>query len=212
MSDPIRIGLCGGTFDPFHLGHSRPVLEVREAMGWDEVIYIPAFQQPFKLDRFRTSPFHRYAMTVLGTEAHAGLKTSLFELEREKTSFTIDTLLAFRQQYPDAVIDWIIGDDNVPALTEWKSWERLFDLSNFIVLSREPRRPEVPVQLAARVVPPGERGCHGALAFAANETIKVSSTELRRRIASNEDTGDLLDPRVARYISAHGLYRTEEKP
>ena len=37
----MRIGICGGTFDPFHRGHLEPVLAARETMQWDRVLYIP---------------------------------------------------------------------------------------------------------------------------------------------------------------------------
>ncbi|MEO8217064.1 MAG: nicotinate (nicotinamide) nucleotide adenylyltransferase [Acidobacteriota bacterium] len=209
MSDHLRIGLCGGTFDPFHLGHTRPVLDSWDAMGWDRVTYIPVFQQPFKVGLHQSSAFHRYAMTVLGTESDSRMNVSIVELEREEISFTVDTLSLFRREFPDAVIDWIIGDDNVAALPAWKNWERLFELANFVVLSRSDARPEVPEVLSGLVVAPEARLRRGALVFASNETMKVSSTEVRSRIARGLDSGDLLDPRVARYVLAHGLYRTE---
>jgi nicotinate-nucleotide adenylyltransferase len=66
----MRIAICGGTFDPFHRGHLDPILAVRDEMRWDRVIYVPAFRQPFKLDRQTTSGFHRFAMTVLATGRH----------------------------------------------------------------------------------------------------------------------------------------------
>ena len=43
----MNIGICGGTFDPFHRGHLDPVLAVREELQWDRVLYIPAYVQPF---------------------------------------------------------------------------------------------------------------------------------------------------------------------
>src|SRR4029077_6577670 len=55
----MNIGVCGGTFDPFHRGHLEPVLAIRDAMAWDRVMYIPAWQQPFKTDRPATSGYHR---------------------------------------------------------------------------------------------------------------------------------------------------------
>ena len=112
-----RIALYGGTFDPFHCGHLEPVRAVRERMGWSEVIYIPARRQPFKAGVSTSSPYHRYAMTVLGTEGEAWARVSIWELERDEISYTVDTLRHFVSTHPGQAFDWIIGDDNLDSLT-----------------------------------------------------------------------------------------------
>src|SRR5437763_17189192 len=132
----MRIAICGGTFDPFHRGHLEPVLAVRAWMQWDRVIYVPAWRQPFKLDRSTASGYHRFAMAVLATENHDPLAVSTMELERGEVSYTVDTLEALRREHPDASLDWIIGEDNVPHLAKWKNIERIFELANFVVLTR----------------------------------------------------------------------------
>ena len=63
----MRIGVCGGTFDPFHRGHLEPVLAVRDALSWDRIVYVPAAKQPFKSNQPAASPYHRFAMAQLAT-------------------------------------------------------------------------------------------------------------------------------------------------
>ena len=41
-----RIGIYGGTFDPIHCGHLIVADHVREALGLDYVLLIPAGQTP----------------------------------------------------------------------------------------------------------------------------------------------------------------------
>lgn len=207
----MNIGICGGTFDPFHCGHLEPVLAVRVALRWDRVLYVPAFMQPFKTGRAAVSPFHRFAMTVVGTEGHEGLFVSSRELERGAVSYTVDTLEELRSEHPDVTLDWIIGDDNLAQLTEWKSIERVLELANFAVLTRLSGAAEalgaVPPSLRGRVVEASARPAHGAIVFAGNATVPASSTEVRRRIRAGEPIDTLVPPAVSRYIHHYELYR-----
>jgi nicotinate-nucleotide adenylyltransferase len=229
----MKIGICGGTFDPIHRGHLDPILSVREAMAWDRVLYVPAFVQPFKTDRTTVSPYHRFAMVALATEGHEELYTSPQELERGAISYTVDTLQQLRSAYPQATLDWVIGEDNVEQLLEWKSIDTILELGNFAVLTRTDggaaaasaagtsgrfderstpgavsgRRATVPGVLASRVTTASERGTHGAIVFAGNSVIPISSTEVRRRVRAGEPIEDLVGPRVSRYIQHYDLYR-----
>ncbi len=203
----MKIGICGGTFDPFHRGHLDPILAVRDAMQWRSVFYIPAFRQPFKTDRASASGYHRFAMAVLATETHDELHVSNRELEREAVSYTVETLAMLRETHGDATLDWIIGDDNLAQLGEWKEIDRIFELANFVVLSRLGENAPVPETYRRRVVAAGERKAHGAIVVAHNAKVPVSSTEIRRRVRSGESIAELVDPRVSRYIQHNRLYR-----
>lgn len=201
----MKIGICGGTFDPFHRGHLDPVLSVRDHLQWDRVIYIPAYRQPFKLDRGSASAYHRFAMAAMATADDDGLFVSAMELERAEISYSVDTLELLRRTYPTETLDWIIGDDNLSTLLEWRSIDRIFELANFTVLTRGVRTaPER--TLAQRVMDADARPAAGAIVFAENRTVPISSTEIRRRVREGESIDELVDPRVSRYIHHHGLY------
>jgi nicotinate-nucleotide adenylyltransferase len=211
----MRIAICGGTFDPFHRGHLEPVLAVRGEMQWDRVLYVPAWRQPFKLDQNTASGYHRFAMAVLATEDHDGLAVSPMELERGEVSYTVDTLETLRRENPDASLDWIIGEDNVPHLAKWKNIERIFELANFVVLTRNATQAgqSAAVEDGQSCPPSGESperhdapAC-GAIIYAHNEAVPVSATDIRRRLRTGEPIDAFVDPRVARYILHNGLYR-----
>jgi nicotinate-nucleotide adenylyltransferase len=201
----MKIGICGGTFDPFHCGHLDPILAARGTMQWDRILYIPAFVQPFKQDRETASPFHRFAMTALAIADRDDLFADPRELERGAVSYTVDTLTELRAEHPDATLDWIIGDDNLAKLLEWKSLDRIFELANFAVLTRG-GQAILPV-LQSRVTQPQTRPTHGTITFAENAAVPVSSTEIRRRLRDGETIAELVPPRVSRYIHHYGLYR-----
>ncbi|HYH06087.1 MAG TPA: nicotinate-nucleotide adenylyltransferase [Thermoanaerobaculia bacterium] len=201
----MRIGICGGTFDPFHRGHLDPILHVRGEMQWDRVLYIPARMQPFKQDRQTASPYHRFAMTAMATLGEDRLHVSSMELERDTISYTVDTLEELRARHPEDTLDWIIGDDNLAKLLEWKSLDRIFELANFAVLARGEHA--LPPSLASRRAGASARATHGSIVFAHNPTVPVSSTEIRRRVSAGESIGDLVPEPVSRYIHHYGLYR-----
>ena len=202
----MKIGIVGGTFDPFHYGHIEPVLASREAMEWDRILYIPAHRQPFKTDGARTHDWHRWSMVVLGTADHDDLYASDVELARGDISYTVDTLEQLRAQYPHDTLDWIIGDDNLAALDKWRNLDRIFDLANFAVLSRVGQTfLSGPGQ--TRMSAPRDRSTHGSIVFTHNATIPISSTEIRRRVRAGEPIDAFVDPRVSRYIEHYGLYK-----
>jgi nicotinate-nucleotide adenylyltransferase len=197
----MNIGVCGGTFDPFHRGHLDPVLAIRSAMAWDRVIYVPAWRQPFKTDRDTASGYHRFAMAALATRHDEMLYVSPMELERGGTSYSVDTLLALHAMYPGATFDWIIGDDNATQLLTWKDPERLFAMARFVVLARGGPAPAP--ELARRVAA-------GRMMYAQNEAVLISSTEIRNRVRAGQPIDAFVDPLVSRYIHHYGLYQEDK--
>jgi nicotinate-nucleotide adenylyltransferase len=191
----MKIAVCGGTFDPFHRGHLDPVLAVRNRMEWDRVIYVPAWRQPFKLDQDSVSGYHRFAMAVLATRDYDMVLVSPIELERGGTSYSVETLEAFHAMYPMAAFDWIIGDDHVTQLGQWKRIERVLKLARFVVLTRS----------GGETIPSSVR--RDRIVYAENETVPVSSTEIRSRVRAGESIDGLVDPLVSRYIHHYGLYK-----
>ena len=213
----MNIGICGGTFDPFHRGHLDPVLAVRDEMRWDRLLYIPAYRQPFKASGGAASGFHRFAMATLATREHDDIFVTPMELERGEISYSVDTLEVLRREYPDATLDWIIGDDNVADLGKWKNIDRIFELANFVVLTRTPLPPQrervaegrarAPEDDLVTCAMPLDRAQFGNIVYAANETVPISSTEIRQKVRDGEPIDGLVDPLVSRYIHHYRLYQ-----
>ena len=56
------LGVFGGTFDPIHLAHLAVAEAARDAVGLEQVLFIPAGEPPHKAGRSITAAEHRLAM------------------------------------------------------------------------------------------------------------------------------------------------------
>lgn len=210
----MKIGLYGGSFDPIHYGHLRPVREAREALALDRVIYLPTANPPHKsASRRRDGSRHggaaalaRYAMVELALLAEEGCFVSTFELGDEVT-YTVDTLRHFRRRQPDVRLFLILGYDSFVRLDTWREWREILELAELAVLER--------LGAAAHPLP---RRLDAALDRTrvhriANTPVAASSTEIRRRLSAVPSTGhpddlyQMVPPLVLDYIAKYELYR-----
>ena len=110
------IGILGGTFDPVHHGHLRLAVEVRERLGLTEVRLLPTAHTNLR-DAASASPAQRLAM--LEAALSPGLRVDDREIQRGGRSYTIDTLIALRADYPAASLCFVLGADAWNALPRW---------------------------------------------------------------------------------------------
>ena len=109
--------LYGGTFNPVHFGHIRPILEAKGLLGVDRVIWIPNARSPLKSGEGLASGEQRLAMLDLALADYEGMETSDFELSRAGASYTIDTVIHFKEEFSQDQLIFIIGEDSLPTST-----------------------------------------------------------------------------------------------
>ncbi|HEY2282540.1 MAG TPA: nicotinate (nicotinamide) nucleotide adenylyltransferase [Solirubrobacteraceae bacterium] len=206
-----RIGILGGTFNPPHIGHVALARHARSELGLERVLLMPAFVAPNKPTvSDDPGPAHRLAMCRLALAREPGLETSALEIEREGTSYTVDTVQSIHDTDPDAELTLIVGADTARTLPGWREPARLLGMVSIAVAQRdEPDLHEVASRLAsltaAREARPDSRPRFTALRMA---PVAVSSSAVRRLIAAGESVTELVGEAVAGYIAEHGLYRT----
>ena len=210
---PRRIGVLGGTFDPVHIGHLRGAVEVAEALGLDEVRLVPNFRPPHR-ETPNSSAQDRLAMVRLAARELPLLKVDSRELERDKPSYTLDTLESLREEMEaDDQLFLIMGWDAFCGLPSWHRWDELLDHCHILVMQRPDADSEAPEALrdllAARNVndPLALAGSSGQIAFVWQAPLGVSATRIRQFLASGRSVRFLVPDAVLAYINAHGLYR-----
>jgi nicotinate-nucleotide adenylyltransferase len=203
----MRIGVCGGTFDPVHLGHLVLAEQSREQAALDQVWFIPSARPPHKQDR-SVSPFHhRVEMLQLAIAGHAAFRVNDLEAERPGVSYTADTLNELRSRNPGDDFDFIIGSDCLPDLVHWYQPARILELAGLIVVKREgwPMWSEAELRLALHL--PVE--VHIRQRAVEMPTIAISSSDLRDRAATGRSLRYLVPRAVECYIETHQLYQQQ---
>ena len=210
---PRRIGMLGGTFDPVHIGHLRGALEVAESLALDELRLTPSARPPHR-DKPQVSAKDRLAMVKCAVAGVAPLVVDARELQRDKPSYTIDTLELMRAELAASdQVFLLLGWDAFCGLPTWHRWEELLQHCHILVLQRPDADSEPPDALrnllAARSVsdPLALKGPSGQIAFVWQTPLAVSATQIRQLLASGKSVRFLVPDAVLAYIDAHGLYR-----
>lgn len=186
-----KIGLFGGTFDPVHLGHLHLASVARDALGLDEVRFLPCQISPHKPGTAPASGADRCEMLRLATTGIPWAVVDDSELQQPGPSYSYQTAGAMAAGFPDARLFWIMGGDQWDALPRWKHPERLAASVEFAVLARgETPQPRSGYRL--HVV----RGDHPA-----------SATAIRTAFSNAAVTHEWLAPAVAEWIVGRGLYQ-----
>jgi nicotinate-nucleotide adenylyltransferase len=132
-----RIGLFGGTFNPIHLGHIRVIQEVKSGFGLDKILIIPSALPPHKEFDSVIEARDRLEMIRLAFCDDPNFLISDVELKRSGPSYTIDTVRHFKSISPEKTkLYLIVGLDAFLEIHTWKSYNELFNLIPFIVMSR----------------------------------------------------------------------------
>lgn len=119
-----RVGLLGGSFNPAHAGHVHISVNALTRLGLDEVWWLVSPQNPLKA----SAGMATLAQRMAGARKRARHpRIRVFDLERRLgTRYTVDTLAALRQRFPDIRFVWIAGADLLAELPHWARWPELF--------------------------------------------------------------------------------------
>lgn len=214
------VGVLGGSFDPVHRGHVALARHALRTLGLGRVILLPCAEPPHKPDRALAARHHRLEMLYLAAEDRQGLHVSTFELAQRGVCFTIDTLRALRSGAPSLEPIFLCGSDALADITSWREHEALLSEFDFASVNRPvdtgtARERGWSDSVARRVAPlpaaggPG-LGAGGHVYPLDLPAIAVSSSLVRKRLASGQAVFDLVPARVARYIQRHRLYSEED--
>jgi len=207
--------LFGGTFDPIHFGHLRPVEALAKQTGLQRVTLLPNNVPPHR-PQPEASSAQRVAMLRCAIRDLPLFEIDTRELERETPSWTVTTLEAWRtERGAEQPLAFIIGQDSLLSLSKWHRWQDLLSLCHLLVCQRPgyPTRFDSPdmQRWLEQHLAPDIRQLHqqpaGHIWLADTPLYDISATEIRRRRHQNQPCDDLLPAAVIDYIDREGLYR-----
>ena len=199
-----RIGIMGGSFNPIHERHIALAHCAKQELSLSKILFIPTGNPPHKSTEL-VGEEHRYEMTRLAVFSFRGAQVSRIELDRKDITYSVDTLEYLHSLYPDANFYFIIGEDSLNDLLQWRKPDELFKLTRFAISARYNTNPQNnPICKTLK-----KRGAQ--LFFLSLPPMDISSRNIREQL-SNGLVPEEISPQVREYIRIHGLYGTEKSP
>lgn len=216
-SQPIT--LFGGTFNPPHWGHIKPLKQAMQALDITRVGLMPCNIPPHK-QRLKISNQHRLAMLQIICKLETSLYIESIELESDEVSFTFNTLQKLKKNNQQSLC-FVMGADSFQSFETWHRWQEILQLCNIIVLNRDNQ----PLKRLKEVTQYISCGPHDVVSLADKQVLStnngivvschfpnvaVSSTLIRDKLEQKDypylETGEVLPLEVLKYIKQHQLY------
>lgn len=189
-----KVAVFGGTFNPFHIGHYRMLESLCKQNFLDKVFLLPDKVPPHKVCDYMADDEHRIEMCRIICEDFKKASLCLIDFEREGKSYTVDTIKALKERYPEDEFYFVIGGDMLSTLDKWYNYKELIKETGFIAFARKSVEGfQKDIQkyrnLGAVIIPIFE------------EIPDVSSTQFR-----DEAQKEILPQKIYNYIKEKGIY------
>lgn len=187
-----RTVIFGGSFDPVHVGHLSLAEEVRRRELADEVWFMVSPQNPHKQQSSLSDENVRLQMVELAIAGNERFKACDFEFNLPRPSYTINTLQALEENYPDREFLLLVGADNWEKFDHWYRHDEILANYGIIVYPRDNN--------AVPLLPDG-------VTWLPAELHDVSSTQIRGLVAGGGSITGLVPAAVEEFIKRKNLYR-----
>lgn len=200
-----KLGIMGGTFDPIHIGHLLMARHALENLRLDNVVFIPSGSPPHKDEKAK--PLDRLTMVEIALESERVFYADPMEIERSGITYSLDTLRYLQSADPDVELYYIIGEDTLYDLENWKHFGLAALLCTFALCLR-PGNYNADVDghiymLASK---------YGAKFIKVDSPIiEISSTQIRQRVADALSISHMVPDDVDDYIKKRRLYKRQPR-
>ena len=195
----MKLCVFQGTFNPIHNAHLRVAGFVLNHYDFDKILFIPAYNPPHK-NSDPEMAFHRLNMVKLAAGTNLKFEVSDIEFQRQGKSYTYDTICELYKLYNiEGKISFIIGTDAFDKIQTWYKFDNLKELVKFIVFIREDNCDFSKYNYL--------KDLNVDFEFQTLDFLDISSTELRQKIAKEDDISLLVPKEEREYIIKNELYK-----
>ena len=156
---------------------------------------------PHKGEKNITNASIRHKMCELAVKGTEGLIADDFELSKKDYTYTVMILREMKEIHPDWEIYFIIGEDSLRDFHLWREPEEIAKLCTLLVYPRDTKNN------LNNLINSRREEYNADIRRIDAEHIDVSSTQIRKMIANNEDVSGFVCEDVIEYIKKEGLYK-----
>lgn len=182
-----------GSFNPIHVGHLIIANTMLQQGGVDEVWLVVSPQNPLKERATLLADHHRLQMVQRAVDDNYRLRVCDIEMHLPIPSYTVVTLAALQDKYPDREFCLVMGSDNLATFDRWRNYQYILDNYHLLVYPR-----------------PGSEHCkfasHPNVTLVDVPMIDISSSYIRQQIAAGRDVRYLLTEPVYNYLTEMHFY------
>lgn len=198
-----KIGILGGTFNPVHKGHIALGTAAYEQFGLDKIWVMVSKTPPHKSSADMPDAEVRSDMVKLAIADYPFMEYSDFELQREGTIYTADTLTLLADKYPENEYYFILGGDSLAYFEHWYHPEIILEHAVILASGRDDIKEEV---LDREIAELKNLFAHADIRKIHFQEYPCSSTQIRKDMEAHRDVSRWVHPDVQVYIRAHHLY------
>ena len=199
----MKIGILGGTFNPIHLGHLLIAENAYSQFSLDRVNIMPAFISPFKLDSSVLNKEDRKKIIELSIKDNPHFVLDTREIDSEQISYTYITLSQMKADNPEDELYFILGADSLKTIKNWRNPQIIFDNATILAAVRDNDDISDLKAYASEI----KSLFNGKVEYIITPAFDVSSTDIRKRIATGESVKYMLSDAAIEYINNNNLYR-----
>lgn len=135
----MKIGIFGGTFDPFTTGHAAVVEEAFKQLNLDKIIIVPTTVNYYRKDKRYLFTYDEKLRIIQNfvTGINKSVEIDTIEADKDGSWRTIDLVQYFSNKYPNDSLYLIIGADSYSEFTSWTRWK---DILNYVTLAVASRK------------------------------------------------------------------------
>jgi nicotinate-nucleotide adenylyltransferase len=197
-----KVGIMGGTFNPVHFAHLAMAGAAYEQYKLDKVLFMPSKNPPHKEKTEIASDEHRKRMVQFAIDGIKEFAFSDFELKREGTTYTCETLQLLKKEHPDWEIYFILGGDSLENFDTWYKPEEILRYCTILAAPRDDLSFRETEKICKRF-----SGKYEGKFFPVHlKHMRISSRQIRRKLKKGETLTGICPDRVCRYMELHGLY------